>query len=46
EWGISATGAAPALTVEWLSTANHLWWYQTFQLGGAIFYVGATSKRH
>lgn len=46
EWGISATGAAPALTVEWFSTANHLWWYQTFQLGGAIFYVGATSKRH
>lgn len=36
---ITRRGWAAALTLEWYSRRTHLWWYQTFQLKGALIYV-------
>lgn len=36
---ITRHGWAAALTLEWYSRRTHLWWYQTFQLKGALIYV-------
>jgi len=44
-WTIRPSGASTALRMEWYSTASHNWIYQTFQLGGAIFYVETTATR-
>lgn len=44
-WGITPQGHADAFTMEWYSTTHHVWWYQTFQLGGALIYVEATKTR-
>ncbi len=44
-WVIYPSGAATALWIEWYSRASHRWFYQTFQMGGAIFYVEATKTR-
>lgn len=44
-WGITPQGHADAFTMEWYSATHHVWWYQTFQLGGALIYVEATKTR-
>ncbi|MCH5465337.1 prepilin-type N-terminal cleavage/methylation domain-containing protein [Levilactobacillus tujiorum] len=44
-WSISPRGNAAAFTMEWYSTTHHVWWYQTFQIGGALIYVEATKTR-
>jgi len=44
-WSISPQGNSDAFTMEWYSTTHHVWWYQTFQLGGALIYVEATKTR-
>ncbi|KRL10706.1 hypothetical protein FD38_GL002069 [Levilactobacillus zymae DSM 19395] len=42
---IDERGWAPALTLEWYSQRTRLWWYQTFQLKGALIYVTAAETR-
>ena len=44
-WSISPLGNSAAFTMEWYSTTHRVWWYQTFQLGGALIYVEATKIR-
>jgi len=44
-WAIRPSGTSTALRMEWYSTASHDWIYQTFQFGGAIFYVETTATR-
>ncbi|HJE86071.1 type II secretion system GspH family protein [Levilactobacillus brevis] len=44
-WSISPQGNSAAFTMEWYSTTHRVWWYQTFQLGGALIYVEATKTR-
>lgn len=38
-WPIYLSGATKAQTLRWYSSANHQMLKQTFQLGGALFYV-------
>lgn len=45
EWLIHPSGSAHARAIEWYSTASHQWFYQTFQLGGGMFYVEETLFR-
>ncbi|MFC0377914.1 type II secretion system protein [Levilactobacillus acidifarinae] len=42
---IDKRGWARALTLEWYSRRTHLWWYQTFQLKGALTYVTVSETR-
>lgn len=44
-WVIYPSGTATARQLTWYSTASQQWFRQTFQLGGAIFYVEATDHR-
>ncbi|QMU07873.1 hypothetical protein [Levilactobacillus suantsaii] len=42
---IYESGWAQGTTVEWYSQANHRWWYQAFQLRGAMIHVTSETTR-